>query len=456
MGHPEASAQPVRTAVVLAAGEGSRLAARGRSPKPLAPLLGLSLAERALVTCAEAGVVRFVVVVGHRADEVRAHFEGIAGRRRLEVEFEVASEWGLGNGESALAAASRAGESPFFLTMVDHLVDPSIYRRLLGEPPGEGEICLAVDRDRDGVFDVADVTKVCLSDGRIMEIRKDLDHWDGADTGVFLCTRALFDGLARAREGGRHTLSDGVTELAKEGAARAVDVTGESWLDLDTPAAMKEARRRLLSALGKGGDDGYISSLINRRGSVPLSALLSRTALTPDFITVLSFLGCLAGAGLLSFGQYATGLLGGLLVQAASVLDGCDGEIARLKRMATARGAWLDTVLDRYGDLAIAVAITLAHSRLHPGSLTWIGGLVAASGFILASYVTKEFAIRHGYPYPNDTLNRLKRRDLRIFGIFIGAVMGHPYVALVSLGLFSHVLIAGILVKGWLQGSVRE
>ncbi len=453
---PEASAQPVRTAVVLAAGEGSRLAGLDRPPKPLAPLLGLSLAERALVTCAETGVGRFVVVVGHRADEVRAHFEGIARRRRLEVEFEVASEWRLGNGESALAAASSAGESPFFLSMVDHLVDASIYRRLLGEPPGEGEICLAVDRDRDGVFDVADVTKVSLSDGRITEIRKDLDHWDGADTGVFLCTGALFDGLARARESGRHTLSDGVAELAKEGAARAVDVTGESWLDLDTPAAMKEGRRRLLSTLGKGRDDGYISTLINRRASAPLSALLSRTALSPDFITVLSFLGCLAGAGLLSIGQYATGLMGGILIQVASILDGCDGEIARLKRIGTARGAWLDTVLDRYGDLAIVVAITLAHSRLHPGSLTWVGGMVAAAGFILASYVTKEFESRHGKPYPNDPLNRLKRRDLRIFGIFIGAVIGHPYAAVVSLGLFSHALIAGILVKGWLLGSVRK
>ncbi|MCZ6689326.1 MAG: NTP transferase domain-containing protein, partial [Planctomycetota bacterium] len=385
MGHSETSVQPVRTAVVLAAGEGSRLDPSGRQPKPLAPLLGLSLAERALVTSAEAGVRRFVVVLGHQAHEVRAHFEGIARRRRLEVEFEVASKWGLGNGESALAVASSMGELPFFLIMVDHLVDASIYRRLLGEPPGEGEICLAVDRDRDGVFDVADVTKVSLSDGRITEIRKDLDHWDGADTGVFLCTRALFDGLARAREGGRHTLSDGVAELAKEGAARAVDVTGESWLDLDTPAAMKEARRRLISALGKGRDDGYISTLINRRASVPLSALLSRTALTPDFLTVLSFLGCLAGAGLLSTGQYATGLMGGLLVQAASVLDGCDGEIARLKRLATARGGWLDTVLDRYADVGMVVAITFAHSRLHPGSLTWVGGLVAATGFILAS-----------------------------------------------------------------------
>ncbi|MCZ6691060.1 MAG: hypothetical protein O7H41_15840, partial [Planctomycetota bacterium] len=116
---------------------------------------------------------------------------------------------------------------------------------------------------------------------------------------------------------------------------------------------------------------------------------------------------------------------------------------------------WLDTVLDRYADVGMVVAITFAHSRLHPGSLTWVGGLVAATGFILASYVTKEFEIRHGRPYPNDPLNRLKRRDLRIFGIFIGAVIGQPYAAVVSLGLFSHVLIAGILVKGWLQRSVR-
>ena len=55
--------EPIDLAVILAAGEGSRLAGHGNGePKPTLSLLGLSLGERAIVACMEAGIRRFVVV----------------------------------------------------------------------------------------------------------------------------------------------------------------------------------------------------------------------------------------------------------------------------------------------------------------------------------------------------------------------------------------------------------
>ena len=109
--------------------------------------------------------------------------------------------------------------------------------------------------------------------------------------------------------------------------------------------------------------------------------------------------------------------------------------------------------MDRYADLAVALAITFAYSVGHPGPLPAIGGTVAAFGFILASYVTKEFAIRHGRPYPNDILNRLKRRDLRLLLICLGAVVGRPFEALILTGAISHACVVGILFKGWSIGG---
>ena len=206
----------------------------------------------------------------------------------------------------------------------------------------------------------------------------------------------------------------------------------------------------------KGGEDGYVSARLNRPISTRLSARLVATRITPNQITVISFLISLLGAGLLSVGQYAVGLVGGLLVQLASIIDGCDGEIARLKHMSSARGAWLDTVLDRYADMAVALAVTYAFATAHAGPLTWIVGFLAAFGFILASYVTKEFAIRTRRPYPNDILNRLKRRDLRILLISLGTVVGRPFEALVLAGLLSHVCVVGILIKGWKRGGIIQ
>ncbi len=444
-------------AVVLAAGEGSRLARqRDSTPKPALSLLGLSLAERTITSCMAAGIQRFLVVLGHRADEVQAHYQGIAARRQCDVEFVTAQDWKLGNGASALAAADQVGSDPFLLAMSDHLITPSLIEKVLRTYPQDGEISLAVDHDKTGVFDVEDVTKVALSDGRVVRIGKTLDEWDAADTGVFLCTRALFDALEQAKAQGRHSLSDGVSELAVAGKVRGIDVTGEEWIDVDTPESLREAGRRLLADLTKGGEDGYVSIHLNRPVSTRLSARLVATGITPNQITVISFLMSLVGAGFLAAGQYTFGLVGGLLVQLASIIDGCDGEIARLKHMSSARGAWLDTVLDRYGDVAIALGVTYAFATAHPGPLAWILGFLTACGFILASYVTKEFAIRHGRPYPNDLLNRLKRRDLRLLLICLGALVGRPFEALLLAGAVSHGCVIGVLIKGWRVSGPAE
>ena len=79
---PDSDTQPP-TAVILAAGEGTRLR-NGRSaiPKPLVRLRGLSLAERSIAQLLAAKVDRFVVVLGAKADRVRSEFEMIARRRR--------------------------------------------------------------------------------------------------------------------------------------------------------------------------------------------------------------------------------------------------------------------------------------------------------------------------------------------------------------------------------------
>ena len=63
--------------VILAAGEGTRL--RSDMAKPLVSVLGQTLIERILRGCVAAGLREFVVVVGHKEEEMRAHL-GALGR----------------------------------------------------------------------------------------------------------------------------------------------------------------------------------------------------------------------------------------------------------------------------------------------------------------------------------------------------------------------------------------
>ena len=167
---------------------------------------------------------------------------------------------------------------------------------------------------------------------------------------------------------------------------------------------------------------------------------------------MISFTISLMGSAFLFLGSYAAGVLGGMLIQAGSVVDGCDGEVARLKGIATPRGAWLDTMLDRYADLVMTFAIVAAYARHFPGSLPWITGMVAATGFVLVSYVTKEFALRHRSEFSHDFLDRVKHRDLRLLVISAGAVVGFAFEALLVVGVLSHAIVAGVMVLGW-RGS---
>ncbi|MCZ6743450.1 MAG: NTP transferase domain-containing protein, partial [Alphaproteobacteria bacterium] len=181
-------------ALILAAGLGSRLGAQSKTPKPLIKVLGLTLAERVVCTLLAAGVQRFLVILGHEAERIRAHFSDIAQRREVTIDFIEAEGWEQGNGASALAAKGRTGDAPFFLVMTDHLFDPQIALALASDAPASGEMCLAVDRDKAAIFDLDDVTRVKIDDGRIKEIEKTLADWDAGDTGVMLCTPGLFEG----------------------------------------------------------------------------------------------------------------------------------------------------------------------------------------------------------------------------------------------------------------------
>jgi len=103
-------------------------------------------------------------------------------------------------------------------------------------------------------------------------------------------------------------------------------------------------------------DDGPVSKHVNRHISIRISLLLIRRGcpISPNGMSLLSF--SLALVGALSFTMNWP-FLGGLLAQLASILDGCDGEIARLTGRESKKGAFIDAVLDRIADIALVSAL---------------------------------------------------------------------------------------------------
>jgi choline kinase len=238
--------------LIIAAGLGSRLSSLAPS-KPLLEVCGRALIERVVGTAAEAGVGEFVVVTGHERERVEAYVDGLAGRTGLRIATVFNEEWRRENGLSVLKAADLVGER-FLLLMSDHIFSPEIVRRLLAADPGEGGLILAVDRRIGGnpFIDEVDVTKVMVSDGRILAIGKSLERYNAYDTGAFLCTRGLLESLELSRQEGDASLTGGVRKLAARGKAFALDIGDCFWMDVDDEAALRKAER----ALGRAREPG--------------------------------------------------------------------------------------------------------------------------------------------------------------------------------------------------------
>lgn len=362
-------------ALIIAAGQGSRLRnGDGDLPKPLFKVAGLTLIERAILSAKKAGITEFVVVIGYKGDLVRKKLERRAQKLGVTIEFVENPDWTAANGHSVLKARSVINDD-FVLMMSDHIFDWRILAGLVREPVLPGNVVLAVDRRIDAVFDVPDATKVKTRENAIVEIGKELPEYDAIDTGIFLCTTGLFSALEKACAEGKGSLSEAILRLASEGKARTATIEPLYWQDVDTPESLKHAEKILFQSVCKN-TDGFISRNINRRISGWISRFFVKTPLTPNQITWSALVVGLMSGFLISKGTRIEIALGGALFQFASIYDGCDGEVAKLKLASSKLGEWLDTVCDNITYVAFFVGVVAGLYRQGESALMPVGFLM--------------------------------------------------------------------------------
>lgn len=237
--------------LIIAAGKGSRLQLRGNS-KPLIPVFGVPLIERVIRSAMAADVDEFFVVTGYQNENVTSFLKDLAGRLKISITSIYNEDWQQDNGVSVLKARDYLQE-PFLLLMSDHIFDPHTLRELMEVPLPVGEIILAVDRAIENPsVNLDDVTRVKIENGKISEIGKGLADYNGFDTGIFMCTPVIFEALKQSAEKNNDTtLSGGVCILASQGHVNAAAFTGQFWIDVDDPEAMRQAENILLNYLPK-------------------------------------------------------------------------------------------------------------------------------------------------------------------------------------------------------------
>jgi len=203
--------------------------------------------------------------------------------------------------------------------------------------------------------------------------------------------------------------------------------------------------------------DRFVLRFVKVHLSAPLTSLILRIwpRARPGVLTVIS--AAFGVAGGLAFGLgCAWG--GGLLAAVSQVLDGADGQVARLTERESPQGAFLDSVLDRYADFALLFGMLLHALRfssgchvfgftLEPGLLVLIAAL-ATAGSSQVSYTTARAAsLNVAYRRPEIVGKGTRTAIVVLSGLLAPLWVHFPLLALVYLAIHPNVAVLTSLVR---------
>jgi phosphatidylglycerophosphate synthase len=190
------------------------------------------------------------------------------------------------------------------------------------------------------------------------------------------------------------TLEELHASLTEMHSVISTPVAGDQWQRVNTPEGCQAAERKLDRWLVKPTDGIY--ARLNRRISIPISRQLIKFPITPNMVSIFTLGVGIASAGFFAYGGYWSTLLGAFLCLWASILDGSDGEVARLRLQESDFGCWLETICDYAFYLFLLVGMTIGQWR-SSGTRTYLvyGGLLffgALASFLALGWERRRLA----------------------------------------------------------------
>ncbi|ETX02010.1 MAG: hypothetical protein ETSY1_05180 [Candidatus Entotheonella factor] len=217
-----------------------------------------------------------------------------------------------------------------------------------------------------------------------------------AAVGLLRCDRQL---LAQTIQGAwddmpnaTDPLTPVLTELLASPAAamniNTVDISPYLWLPLCdlSEDGLSQVETQLLQRLGRDGDSPIVR-LIARRLSRAVTHKLIHTRIRPNHVTLVSGAIGICGAFFLAQPSVDWRVIGSLLFLLSTVIDGCDGELARLTFQESAFGAKLDVTMDNVVHGVLFPAIALGLYREQQQALYLILGALALGGVFFSMWV---------------------------------------------------------------------
>jgi CDP-diacylglycerol--glycerol-3-phosphate 3-phosphatidyltransferase len=177
----------------------------------------------------------------------------------------------------------------------------------------------------------------------------------------------------------------------------------------------------------------------------PLIRWLARSPITPTWITIVGLGVTVAGAGFVAAGHPTTGAL---VVAVGALLDTIDGPLARATGRAGPRGAFIDTMADRFGEVALLVGVAywVAGDRTLV-TLTMIGlAMSLLIPFVRAKAEAADVDGRGGL------MGRAERMILLLAGLFLAGFWNDVLtVTLWAFAVLTSLTVAQRIFKTWRQ-----
>jgi phosphatidylglycerophosphate synthase len=297
------------------------------APPPETVIAGLPLLRRIVVAAGRAGFERILV------------HPGACPEPRLLA----------GTGAAVLAADTVPGSATRLVLLPANVLPQARWLRTLREMPLDPET-LAVDSSVAAAMESADGGRLLRSAGEA--------------AGVHELIAALGRRLPRV--------------------AQAADPAGR--FALEGPACTEAAEAWLLQSLIKD-TEGFMSRHVERRISLALTRRLVSTGITPNAMTLVSLAVGLLGAPFFLWVEPLHQVVGSLLFLIHSILDGCDGELARLKFLESPGGARLDFWGDNLVHVAVFSSMAIGWSLAADAGWPLVLGALAVAGTVAAAIV---------------------------------------------------------------------
>jgi len=311
----------------------------------LAPVGELPVLLRAILGEQKAGARR-IVVVSNRL--VSAFLPDELGRtRRLPENIEwCATE----AGEIAPALRGIAGrEERIVLIGADRTYHPSLHRR---------------------AAEWSEKTALALTTG-------------GQAVGIYAFNTPQAIELLKRSPSGIRSVAEVREWLRAQDGIVCESVPSDLWQPISSPGGRLLAEQKLDAWLMKS-TDGFFARM-NRKVSIPISRQLIKFPITPNMVSLFTLGVSFSAGAFFALGSRAYMLLGAVLSVFASILDGSDGEVARLTFQDSAFGCWLETVCDYLYYIFIFAGMMIG--LLGRGPVYWTWGALLFVGAV-ASFLT--------------------------------------------------------------------